>query len=491
MYHAKLDTFPAGFLWGAASAAYQVEGAADADGKGKSVWDEFSKVPGKTFENTNGDVAVDHYHRVLEDVALMKEMGLKTYRFSIAWARVFPSGEGEVNEDGLRFYDRLIHALLANGIEPMVTLYHWDLPLALEKKYGGWRSRKTADAFVEYARVVMERYRHQVKYWITFNEQNVFMSLGYRFGAHPPGIRDFKTMMEANHIVNLANARVVKLAHEIDPSYRIGPSFGYGPSYSYDCDPNHVLAAMNADAFNNDWWLDVYVKGRYPKALLYQLEKAGLAPTIREGDYDILAQGRPDFLGMNYYHGGTVQWNRYENQTLADGKDFNKTDPYQMQAQWSQAPETRMFETAKNPHLKTTAWGWEIDPVGFRVALRKMYDRYELPILVTENGIGAIDKLEADHTIKDPYRIEYLRTHILEMRKAITDGVEVLGYCAWSFTDLLSWLNGYKKRYGFVYVDRDDKSERTLNRYKKDSFFWYRDVIAQNGNAIEEKEGEQ
>lgn len=483
MYHVMLDQFPPGFLWGAASAAYQIEGAADIDGKGPSVWDIFSKIEGKTFKGTNGDIAIDHYHRFKEDIALMKEMGLKTYRFSISWSRVFPQGEGEINESGLKFYDQLIDELLKNGIEPMVTLYHWDLPLALEEKYGGWLSRKTADAFVEYARVIMTRYRHKVKYWITFNEQNVFMQLGYRLAAHPPGKSNFKEMIEANHIVNIANARTISLAHQIDPSYKIGPSFGYGPSYPLNSDPNNVLASMNADAFNNDWWMDVYARGHYPKVLLYQLEKAGLAPTILEEDHAVLENAHPDFLGMNYYHGGTVQVNRFEQKTKSESKQFDKTDPYQMSAKNAEDLEAKLFETAKNPYLETTQWGWEIDPVGFRVALRKMYDRYELPIIVTENGLGAQDVLEQGK-VHDRYRIEYLKSHLLEMKKAITDGVEVIGYCAWSFTDLLSWLNGYKKRYGFVYIDRDDESERTLARIKKDSFEWYKTVIAQNGREL-------
>ena len=483
MYHKFLDKFPPQFLWGAASAAYQCEGAAAEDGKGPSVWDAFCRIPGKTRNGTTGDTAVDFYHRFEEDIALMKEMGLKAFRFSVSWSRVFPEGEGNINRKGLEFYDHLIDRLLENGIEPMVTLYHWDLPLALQEKYGGWLSRKTADAFVAYAGFLFARWRGKVRWWITFNEQNVFTGLGYRFAAHPPGEKDFRHMMQANHIVNLANARTVRLAHQMDPTFRIGPSFGYGPSYPLNADPGNVLAALNADAFNNDWGLDVYVKGRYPRFVLKHLERLGLAPDIREEDYAILEGARPDFLGMNYYHGGTVQANVFENPQLSKQKTLDTTDPYQMQADMEESPEKVMFETARNPYLESTEWGWEIDPKGFRVALRKMYDRYELPIIVTENGIGTMDVLE-NGKIHDTQRIEYLRQHLLEMRKAITDGVEVIGYCAWSFTDLLSWLNGYRKRYGFVYVDRDEQDGGTLNRYRKDSFHWYADVIRSNGNSI-------
>lgn len=491
MYHKQLEDIQPYFLWGAASAAYQVEGAADIDGKGPSIWDAYAHTPNHTFNNTNGDVAVDHYHRMKEDVALMKELGLKAYRFSIAWSRIFPEGDGKVNEKGLQFYSDLIDELKANDIEPLITLYHWDLPLALEEKQGGWLSRKTADDFENYAKTLFNAYGDRVKYWITMNEQNVCIPLGYRLACHPPGLKDLKKMYQANHHVNLAHAKAVIAFHELVPDGKIGPSFGYGPSYPYSCKPNDVLAALNADAFTCGWWLDVYAKGKYPKLVMKELEELDLAPEMEAGDLDLLAKAKIDFLGVNYYHCGTVRENLIEGQSEeaendAEKKAFNATDPYQMQLeQMKGSPETVMYSTCQNPHLKKSEWGWEIDPVGFRYALRKLYDQYDLPILVTENGLGAYDKLEEDGSIHDAYRIDYLEKHLLEMKKAINEGVEVLGYCAWSFTDLLSWLNGYKKRYGFVYVDRDDDGERTLNRYKKDSFYWYADIIANNGHDLQ------
>lgn len=489
MYHTELDSFPKGFLWGAASAAYQVEGAADIDGKGPSIWDSFVKIPGKTYMGTNGDIAVDHYHRYQEDVALMAEMGMKTYRFSVAWSRILPEGEGEVNEQGLQFYENLIDELIKHGIEPALTLYHWDLPQALQDRYVGWESRETVRAFKDYCRILFDRFGHKVKYWITFNEQNVFTAMGYRWQSHPPNVSDLKRMFTANHMINLANAEAINLFHEMVPNGLIGPSFGYGASYPLTARPDNVLAAENSDAFNNQWWLDVYCKGRYPVFVMKQLDKLGIAPEVTADDQGLLESAKPDFLGINYYHGGTVRENRIENKTDldTDSREFSATDPYLMQPkdEQAQSPEVPMFETVPNPYLETTEWGWEIDPVGFRVALRRVYAQYGLPIFVTENGIGAIDVVEEDGSIQDDVRIAYLEDHLLEMKKAITDGVEMIGYCAWSFTDLLSWLNGYKKRYGFVFVDRDEHSEKELKRIKKKSFYWYQDVIRQNGDNIQ------
>lgn len=488
MYHEKLAPFPPDFLWGAASAAYQIEGGWDADGKGPSIWDAYAAQPGNTFEGTNGQVAVDHYHRFKEDVALMKKLGLKCYRFSVAWSRIMPQGEGTVNEAGLTFYENLIDELVAAGIEPVLTLYHWDLPLALQEKYLGWEGRETADAFVAYCRVLFERFGKIVTYWVTMNEQNVFTALGYRHAAHPPAVRDIKRMYQANHVVNLANAKAIALFHELVPTGLIGPSFGYGPMYPYSCDPSDVLAAENGDAYNNRWWLDVYCRGEYPRFVFNQLEKMGLAPTVTDEDRQILKSSRPDFLGVNYYHGGTAKQNKFETEAqtqTANDKEFSKVDPYLMQARAGElAPEELMFTNVDNPHLKKNHWGWEIDPVGFRVALRKVSAEYNLPLFVTENGLGAFDELTATDEIHDDYRIDYLRAHLIELQKALTDGVEIIGYCAWSFTDLLSWLNGYKKRYGFVYIDRDNQDEKTLRRLPKDSFYWYQNVIATNGTAL-------
>ncbi|GAA0353746.1 glycoside hydrolase family 1 protein [Alkalibacterium iburiense] len=488
MFHETLDSFPKDFLWGAASAAYQIEGAFDADGKGPSIWDEFTKIPEKTFEGTNGDVAIDHYHRYKEDVKLMAGMGLKAYRFSVSWSRILPEGEGEVNEAGLQFYEDLVDELIKNGVEPVLTLYHWDLPLALQEKYNGWESRETIRAFKQYCELLFERLGKKVTYWVTFNEQNVFTSMGYRWESHPPNVSDTKRLFEANHIINLANAEAINLFKEMVPEGKIGPSFGYGPVYPLTSDPSDVLAAENAHDFNNAWWLDIYCKGKYPVTTFNQLKRMGIAPTVLPEDEELLKSAKPDFLGINYYHGGTVKQNKLENPTENEetNKQFSSTDPYLMQPkdEQSQSPEVPMFQSAENPYLEKTDWGWEIDPVGFRVALRQVFARYDLPLFVTENGLGALDELTEEEEIHDDYRIQYLENHISEMKKAISDGVDMIGYCAWSFTDLLSWLNGYKKRYGFVYVNRTETDEKDMRRIPKKSFYWYKELIENNGQNI-------
>lgn len=482
----NLFQFNQNFLWGAASAAYQIEGGYNADGKGPSIWDSFSKIPGKTKNKTNGDIAIDHYHRFHEDVELMAKMGLKAYRFSISWSRILPNGEGEINEAGLDFYRRLIADLKSHQIEPLVTLYHWDMPQALQDKYGGWESRETILAFLNYCRIVFKEFGSQVKYWITFNEQNVFTALGYRWASHPPNMKNIKLMYQVNHIVNLANSEAIKLFHEMVPTGQIGPSFGYGEVYPATSDPADVLAAVNANQFNNDWWLDVYCRGEYPPKIMKTLAEIGIAPEITAEDTAILKQGKPDFLGINYYHGGTVE---APEKAANNQKRFNQTDPYLMAADEKQglSPEKLLFHSVENQHLAKTSFGWEVDPIGFRISLRQVYEKYQLPIIVTENGLGATDKLTEDNQIHDQYRIDYLKEHLLSLAGAIQDGVPVLGYCAWSFTDLLSWLNGYDKRYGFVYVDRTDQDQKNLTRYPKDSYFWYQQVISSQGRYLMDK----
>lgn len=479
MEHEKLTPFPSDFLWGSASAAYQVEGAWDEDGKGKSVWDEFVRIPGKTFKGSNGDVAVDHYHRYKEDVALMAEQGLKAYRFSVAWTRIFPDGTGEVNQKGLQFYHDLIDELLANGIEPLVTLYHWDLPQALQDKYGGWESREIIKDFTDYAITLFKAFGGKVKHWISLNEQNIFVSHGYLMASHPPNVSDPKRMFAVNHIANLANASVIKAFHELKIPGQIGPSFAYGPSYPLNSDPKNVLASENAEDYNAHFWLDVYLWGEYPIAAFKMLEAKGWAPTIEAGDLELLKAGKPDFLGVNYYQTSVAAAN-----PLIGGVGAGKANYTGEKGSSVESGIPGLYKNPKNPFLEYTNWDWAIDPQGLRIALRRITSRYRIPILITENGLGEYDKLEADNRIHDDYRIAYLEGHVKAIKEAITDGVTVLGYCTWSYTDLLSWLNGYQKRYGFVYIDRDEEDERSLARYKKDSYYWYQKTIAENGENL-------
>lgn len=474
---------PENFLWGSASAAYQVEGAYLEDGKGITNWDKFVRIEGKTFKNTTGDIAVDHYHRFKEDVRLMAEMGLKTYRFSIAWARIIPNGNGEINEKGLKFYENLIDECLKYNIEPMVTIFHWDLPQALIEQYGGFESRKIVDDFVRYATVLFERFGSKVKYWITLNEQNIFTSLGWLTAMHPPGkFDDVKTFYQVNHHAFMAHAKTVLKFKKLVPNGKIGASFAYSPSYSIDCNPINAMSKMDFDDIKNFWWMDMYAYGRYPKSTFVYLKNKDMEPKFEAGDEEILkeAASKIDFMGVNYYQTSVCEYNPIDGVTPYG--TFNTTG---IKGSGQVTGQPGLFKNPSNPYLKTTDWDWTIDPMGLRYALREITSRYNLPVVISENGLGAFDKKEEDNSIHDPYRIAFLKAHIEEMKIAMEEGCEVIAYCTWSFTDLLSWLNGYQKKYGFVYVDREEEEEgSSMNRYKKDSYYWYKKVIETNGEEL-------
>ena len=473
---------PENFLWGSASAAYQVEGAYLEDGKGITNWDKFVRIEGKTFKNTTGDIAVDHYHRFKEDVRLMAEMGLKTYRFSIAWARIIPDGNGEINEKGLKFYENLIDECLKYNIEPMVTIFHWDLPQALIEQYGGFESRKIVDDFVRYATVLFERFGAKVKYWITLNEQNIFTSLGWLTAMHPPGkFDDVKTFYQVNHHAFMAHAKTVLKFKKLVPNGKIGASFAYSPSYSIDCNPINAMSKMDFDDMKNFWWMDMYAYGRYPKSTFVYLKNKNMEPKFEAGDEEILkeAASKIDFMGVNYYQTSVCEYNPIDGVTPYG--TFNTTG---IKGSGQVTGQPGLFKNPSNPYLKTTDWDWTIDPMGLRYALREITSRYNLPVVISENGLGAFDKKEEDNSIHDPYRIAFLKAHIEEMKIAMEEGCEVIAYCTWSFTDLLSWLNGYQKRYGFVYVDREEEEGSSMNRYKKDSYYWYKKVIETNGEEL-------
>ncbi|MEL4358770.1 MULTISPECIES: glycoside hydrolase family 1 protein [unclassified Luteococcus] len=462
--------FPADFWWGASTSAYQVEGGWDADGKGPSIVDTREHFPEGTSDYK---VASDHYHRMREDVALMAELGLKAYRFSIAWTRVLPSGRGEVNQPGLDFYRDLVDELLANGIEPVVTLYHFDLPAALDDQ-GGWGNRATVVAFVEYARILFEALGEKVKYWLTINEQNMMVLHGDAVGSTGrSGQTDKKSIYQQNHHMFLAGARVTSLLHQMVPDAKIGPAPNIIAIYPATPDPDDVLAADNWDAVRNLMYLDVAVHGRYhPVAWRYLVDR-GLEPAFEPEDEQVLRDGRPDFIAFNYYATHTVGASR------GDATDLQSRAGDQQVVRG----EVGLYRAVKNEHLRTNAWGWEIDPVGLRITLRRLHDRYRLPLLITENGIGAHDEL-VDGAVHDDYRIDFYRQHIEQLALAIGDGVHLMGYCPWSAIDLISTHSGVAKRYGFVYVDRNEFDLGTLARIRKDSFGWYREVIATNGKKL-------
>lgn len=474
-----VKNFPKGFLWGSASAAYQVEGAWDKDGKSESIWDRYVRIPGTTFKGTNGNLAVDHYHRYKEDVALMAEQGLKAYRFSIAWTRILPQGRGEVNQAGIQFYSDLIDELLAHDIEPVVTIYHWDLPQVLQEEYGGWESRKIVDDFVNYSAVLFEAFGDRVKYWVTLNEQNIFMTLGYVQELHPPKVHSYQRMYNANHNANLANALTIKKFREMEVPGQIGPSFAYNPAYSIDSKPENVIATENYEAFNSSWWMDMYINGKYPKTVLKALEGMDIHIDIQEGDDEILADARPDFLGINYYQTNTVAYNP------VDGVSVGKMNTTGEKGSSEESGMPGLFKRVQNPFVERTNWDWEIDPQGLKLGIKRITNRYDIPIMITENGLGEYDKLTEDKEIHDDYRIKYISDHVDAIGEAIQEGSDVIGYCTWSYTDLLSWLNGYQKRYGFVYVDREeDDATAKLTRYKKDSYYWYKNLIEQFNKEV-------
>ena len=317
-----------------------------------------------------------------------------------------------------------------------------------------------------------------MKYWITLNEQNVFILLGYKVGLHPPMVRDDKRMLNANHIASLANARAIESFRKYVPNGMIGPSFAFTPNYAYTCKTEDILARENAEDMNCHWWLDIYCWGTYPTFSLSRYENQGVAPEIEDGDLELLERGKPDFIGINYYRSETVESNEIDG--ISNFEEIN-TSGKKGTAKSYGVPG--VFKTVKNPHLDSTNWDWEIDHTGLRIAIRRINSRYRLPILITENGLGEFDTLE-EGQVNDDYRIEYIRNHLKACQEAITDGAELLGYCTWSFTDLLSWLNGYQKRYGFVYIDRDEYNVKDLKRIKKKSFYWYKKVIETNGQIL-------
>lgn len=469
MEERELSPFPSKFLWGASTSAYQVEGASLVDGKGPSCQD-VKKVPEGTSDLT---VCSDQYHHYKEDVALMAEMGFRVYRFSIAWSRILPEGTGEINPKGIEYYSNLINECLKNHIIPLVTMYHFDMPAALEKR-GGWSNRDSVDWFVNYAKVLFDYFGDRVKYWLTINEQNMLTLVGATIGTLniPAGTKNvLKEIYQQNHHMLVAQAKVMELCHKMLPNSKIGPAPNISLVYPASCKPEDITAAQNFNAIRNWLYLDMAVNGKYNNLVWSYLKENNAIPEFRDGDEETLTNGRPDFIGFNYYSTSTV--------AAADLNDFNGTSDQQ-----SGGTVPGMYKSVNNPYLSKTEFNWEIDPVGFRNTLREVYSRYRLPIIITENGLGAYDTLTETGEVHDSYRIDYLRKHITQMRLAITDGVEMIGYCPWSAIDLISTHEGMRKRYGFIYVDRDEFDLKTMKRYRKDSFYWYKQVIASNGEKL-------
>lgn len=432
-------TFPTNFLWGAATAAYQIEGAWNEDGKGESIWDRFSHTPGKIADNSTGDMACDHYHRYEEDIALMRRVGLKAYRFSVAWSRVLPTGRGLINAKGLDFYDRLVDALCAANIEPFLTLYHWDLPQALHEE-GGWTNRNVCHAFADYAALTVKRLGDRVKYWTTFNEPGVVMSDGYLVGEHAPSIQDARVAYQVGHHLMVAHGLAVQALRAAHPKVQAGIVLNLWGSDALSEDPADVAAADVAWARSETLFLDPIFKGHYPPDV-YDLV-GDVRPKIQDGDLALIAQDL-DYLGVNFYS---------RNLHGASGP----IDPV--------------------PDAEYTEMGWEVCAPALRRLLNRIHRDYRLPpIYITENGAAFKDEVSADGKIHDERRLDYLKNHFIQTRLAMQDGVDVRGYFVWSLLDNFEWGHGLTKRFGIIRVDYE-----TQKRTIKDSGEWYAEVIRKN-----------
>ena len=473
--------FSKDFLWGGAVAAHQVEGGWNKGGKGVSIADVLTAgahgvdrvITDGVLEGYNypNHEAVDFYSKYKGDIALFAEMGFKCFRTSIAWTRIFPNGDdAEANEEGLKFYDDMFDELLKHGIEPVITLSHFEMPYNLVKNYGGWKNRKVIDFFVKYAEVVMERYKNKVKYWMTFNEINNQKNYKYPlFGYTCSGVifnkeeNPEETMYQVVHHELVASAKVVKRGHEINPDFKIGCMIAYVPIYPYSCNPEDIMYAAEA-MHDRHLFADVHARGAYPTYARCEWERKGYNIHMEPEDEEILREGIVDYIGLSYYMSNAVKADNVVEGSGLDG--FPGSVP--------------------NPYVKASDWGWQIDPVGLRYGLNNLYERYQKPLFIVENGFGAIDKLDENGVVQDDYRIEYLKSHIVEMKKAIElDGVELMGYTPWGCIDCVSFTTGeMKKRYGFIYVDKDNEGNGTLKRSKKKSFEWYKKVIATNGEEL-------
>ena len=464
-------TFPDGFLWGGAVAANQYEGAYDADGKGLSIQDVMPKgiMAPPTEEPTPDNLkleGIDFYHRYATDIALFAEMGFKVFRFSIAWSRIFPNGdEIEPNEAGLAFYDRVLDELEKHGIEPLVTLSHYETPLHLSKQYDGWVNRDLIGFYERFARTCFERYGDRVKYWLTFNEINSVLHAPLMSGGiwTPKEQLAAKDLYQAIHHELVASASATRIAHEINPDLKVGCMVIAMPIYPLTPDPADVLSVMHADHANLAF-SDVHVRGTYPGYFLRTLREAGVELDITDSDRETL-KNTVDFVSFSYY------------MSLCES------------AKDAEVGQGNIMGGKRNPTLPESEWGWQIDPVGLRIVLNQFWDRWQKPLFIVENGLGAKDVLvERDgvKTVEDDYRIDYLREHLLQVREAIADGVELWGYTWWGPIDLVSASTAQlSKRYGFIYVDRNDDGTGTLERYKKKSFGYYADVIATNGASLD------
>ena len=476
--------FPEGFLWGGATAANQCEGAFLEDGKGLSVSDiltlgskdtrRYYAFDRKLTDRFPADEAVDFYHHYKEDIALFAEMGFNVYRFSISWSRIYPNGDDEVpNEKGLEFYHNVIDELKKYNIEPLVTISHNEMPMAIVNKYNGWSNKKTIDLYLRFANTLFNEFKDDVKYWLPFNEMNdtnIPLSLLVEGGVHLDGMEYFGDNVDDEQIrwnvqnnVLIACAKTVLLGKEINPNFQFGTMICHITLYPRTCHPDDILLVHHNDQMRNCLCADVMLKGEYPYYAKAYFKNHNIELSLSKEEEEILRKGTCDFYTFSYYNSICESTQNFEENAKGN-----------------------IMGGVKNPYLRVTQWDWPIDPVGLRYTLNKVYDRYGCPIMITENGLGARDTLEGDK-IHDPYRIEYLKEHIKQMALSIEDGVDLIGYTMWGCIDLIAMSTGeMAKRYGFIYVDKNDDGTGTLKRYKKDSFYWYQSLIESNSIDLDE-----
>ena len=467
------SVMPNGFLWGGATAANQCEGAYNEGGKGLSVQDVtphgiMTPRTEKPTEDNMKLIAIDFYHRYKEDIKLFAEMGFKVFRISIAWSRIFPKdNETEPNEEGLQFYDNVSDECAKYGIEPLVTLSHYETPLYLAEQYNGWISRELIGFYTKYATTVIKRYKNKVKYWLTFNEINSILHEPFMSGGinTPKDKLSKSDLFQAVHHELVASAMAVKVGHEINPEFKIGCMILSMPIYPLSPDPNDIIRTMEKDHMNL-FFGDVHVRGVYPKYMNRYFEENNIVIEKTEEDLEIL-KNVVDFISFSYYL------------SICETADPSK----QIKGKGN------LLGGVPNPTLKASEWGWQIDPQGLRYVLNTFYDRYQKPLFIVENGLGAVDQLITDEngnkTVNDDYRINYMRDHLMQVKEAVKDGVEIMGYTSWGCIDLVSASTAeLKKRYGFIYVDRNDDGSGTLERYRKKSFYWYKKVIETNGEVL-------
>ena len=488
MLNNKFQGLPKDFLWGGALSACQAEGAYNEDGKTLTIPEVMKFNPKNDRKITkqiqinmemineaknDNDIikypkrrGIDFYHTYKSDIALFAEMGFKVFRYSISWARVFPNGDDKTpNEKALKFYDNVIDECIKYDMKPLITISHFDMPIVLIEKFGGWYNKELIDLYLKYCEVIFNRYTGKVKYWITFNEINMSVKAGAKtLGILNEGQSNYEEMLfQGLHHQFVAASKAIKLAHEIDKDNQIGSMVAYFTTYPHTCKPEDALAMQSEDQMKNLFFLDVLNKGVYPYYSKTYFERNNINLNIEDGDLEIIKKYTADFVGMSYYNSMI---------SSSDGEQLELT-------------AGNVHSVFKNPHLPANEWGWQIDSVGLRYTLNHVYDRYNLPIFILENSSGFVDTLNEDFTVNDPYRIEFLRQHIEQMRFAVEDGVNVIGYTMWGPIDMISSSTSeMTKRYGFIYVDQDDYGNGTKKRYKKDSFYWYKNVIKTNGREL-------